>query len=140
VAVSLAERPDIQIPVAEGLRLWLAYNERVLAETEDLDRSVIHYETLLMGAASPLQRLLFWLKLKASDYQVAAAVAVPQRALYRRRATIAELQAIAPSDVLELYARLCLMDPIYARLWRYEWRLADPIEFKPFFGVDLICL
>jgi hypothetical protein len=126
----MAERTDMQIPVAEGLSLWLAYYQRILAETEELDRSVIHYETVVMESQSPLRRLLFWLELTPSDDQIAAAIAVPQRSLYRSRAGISDLQAIAPPEVLELYARLCLMDPIYARLWRYEWRLPDPEEFK----------
>jgi hypothetical protein len=124
VAQSLAKRNGFSID--KGLNLWRLYQRRLLESVDLTDCIVIHYETLLIACGPALRRMLFWLGLHPTDEIVQNACRFPRRELHRNQAQLAELACVADYDTVEFYARLCLRDPIYARLWRYEWHLPEP--------------
>ncbi|MEE9162664.1 MAG: tetratricopeptide repeat protein [Candidatus Neomarinimicrobiota bacterium] len=93
---------------AFNYNLWLRYYERILADTDDNERLITHYDMFFLEPAAELERILGWLGWSVSGAQVSAALDTISDSLRQQRLSPAELEtAKVPEAVVEAYDRLC---------------------------------
>jgi hypothetical protein len=93
---------------ALGLKLWRAYNERLLADVPRAQRIVVHYEQFFTQPAVTLRRLADFCGLKISDAETNKIAATTKPELRHTRFTGEQLVKISVApEVVNLYAQLC---------------------------------
>lgn len=104
VAQSLSARNFSSI--AFGLKLWLAYNQRILCTVPAEDIVVTHYDAYFYDPRAELRRVLGLLELPASEKHIEQACSTISGSLRHHRAP-ADASSDIPSEVLQCYLDLC---------------------------------
>lgn len=105
-ALSLTRRRFFSLPAC--LRLWQTYNERILEATTHENRIITHYEKCLCDPRLELRRILRFLGMPALPEVVDESSANAMLSLRHNRFSTSDLKSAAvPSDVLDLYTRMC---------------------------------
>lgn len=105
VALSLGKRN--QISPEASLKLWLTYNERILANSSSEERLVIHYDAFFAEPDEQVRRIAEFSGIGGEPAPAALAVAI-NPSLRHNRLTLENLiSAEVRADVLEIYLNLC---------------------------------
>ena len=111
VAQSLSARNFSSI--AFGLKLWLAYNQRILCTAPTEDIVVTHYDAYFHDPKAELRRVLGLLDMPASEKDIEQACSAISGYLRHHQAP-AEASSDIPSEVLQCYLELCARaGPVY---------------------------
>ncbi|MEY4918277.1 MAG: hypothetical protein RL616_2190 [Verrucomicrobiota bacterium] len=106
VALSLRRRGLMSY--ALGLKLWRAYNERLLADVPRSQRLVVHYEQFFTQPLVTLKRLANFCGLNISDAETNKIAATAKPELRHTRFTGEQLAKISVApEIVNLYAQLC---------------------------------
>lgn len=93
---------------AFNYNLWLRYYQHILADTENEERLITHYDMFFLEPVAEIARILDWLGWSVSGAQVSAAMDTVSSSSRRQALTSAELEtARVPEAVAEAYDRLC---------------------------------
>ena len=125
VAASLHIRNYLSLTF--GIGLWKIYYETILRTTGAEQRVITHYEAFFADPEGQVRRLLGSLSLTPGDDQIAGALPAASPALRHSRFETRDLLGFRiPSEVIDLYARLCeeagWMDPIRGRTDSHGFR------------------
>ena len=106
VAHSLRRRG--MMSYALGLKLWRAYNARLLADVPPHQRLVVHYEHFFTPPLKTLKRLADFCGLKNSETELAKIAATAKPELRHMKFTAEQLAktSVAP-EIIALYTELC---------------------------------
>lgn len=105
VAQSLYSRN--QSSLLFGMKLWQAYNRRLLDTSDPASRLVVHFELVLASPRAELTRMLDWIGLPADAATLDAACAAVTPRLRHNYTDFATMRDKGvPSEVLSLYADL----------------------------------
>jgi hypothetical protein len=100
--------------IAFGLRLWLAYNQRILSAVRPEDRVVTHYEAYFYAPKAELRRLVELLNIPASKTFIDEARPTASAGLRHQIVPIEVLSSEVPPDILKCYLDLCEQaGPVY---------------------------
>jgi GT2 family glycosyltransferase/predicted nucleic acid-binding Zn-ribbon protein len=114
VAQSLERRNFLSIPF--GLRLWYAYQARLLAATQPGNRLITHYDSYFADPVAEIRRVIEFLKVDVADADLAQAASICKKGLRNNRVDRQSYLGI-PHSVTKLYQRMCAQaGPVYARL------------------------
>jgi GT2 family glycosyltransferase len=119
-----------------GLKLWLTYNQRLLAAAQPEHRVVTHYDAYFHDPRSELRRITALLNMTASEEDIDRACAAASPALRHNRATTQELlEAKVPFEIFKLYMDLCAeAGPVYQAALQGE----TSAEGQPSLSLDSI--
>jgi len=105
-----------------GLRLWLTYNQYLLAFTKSDQRIITHYDSYFINPESELDRVLSFLGLDASRETIERVSKTVSFSLRHHRSTMQDLQkAGVPPEIMKLYMQLSAeAGPVYQELQATE--------------------
>ncbi len=93
---------------ALGFHLWKTYNQRLLAEIPPERRIVTHYDTFFSNPQGELRRIVDYLGLPATNESIEQASRAVTTSCRNNRSPWSDfLKEDVPTDVADLYARLC---------------------------------
>lgn len=106
VALSLAKRNNNSIPF--GLKLWLDYYLRLIADTRPEDRLITHYDSYFIDPENELKRVSSFLGLPLSCSKISKACKTILQPLRHSHFSKRDLPRLGASrELLDLYVKLC---------------------------------
>jgi len=105
VAQSLSKRAYSSYPFS--LNLWMTYYQRLLSTTQPAERVVTHYDSYFYNPQAELRRVLRLLNIPASWRIIEQACSSISVQLRHNRIKDQREESKIPSDVLDIYMRLC---------------------------------
>ncbi|UCD38408.1 MAG: tetratricopeptide repeat protein, partial [Fidelibacterota bacterium] len=93
---------------AFSYNLWLNYYQRILADTDQENRLLTHYDMYFVEPHAELHRIFEWLGWSVTDEQVDAACRTISSSIRQQHTTKSELaEARIPVEVVDLYEAIC---------------------------------
>lgn len=107
--------------IAFGLKLWLAYNQRLLSTVRTEDRVVTHYDSYFHDPGAEVRRVLDLLSIPATDGDVERACLATSASLRHQKVPMEALSSKLPPEILKCYLELCAQaGPVYEAFHRKE--------------------